>query len=59
MPKFSGYRRVEGMRDILATLQNISAKQKTILTVTQEEYDAIDPKDPNTIYLIKEDDQNP
>ena len=28
---------------------------KTILTVTQAEYDAIDPKDENTIYLIKED----
>ena len=40
---------------VISLLTEIKNKMKTILTVTQAEYDAIDPKDENTIYLIKED----
>lgn len=49
----------EGVADkldaVISLLTEIKNKMKTILTVTQAEYDAIDPKDENTIYLIKED----
>lgn len=42
--------------DTLVTLlTQINSKMKTILVVTQAEYDLIDPKDPNTIYLITQD----
>ena len=40
---------------IIDLLTQINSKMKTIVTLTQAEYDLIDPKDPNTIYLIKED----
>ena len=43
---------------IIDLLTQIKNKMKTILTVTQDEYDAIDPKDPDTIYLIVPD-ENP
>ena len=38
-------------------LTQINSKMKIILVVTQAEYDLIDPKDPNTIYLITQDTQ--
>lgn len=44
---------------IIDLLTQIKNKMKTILTVTQAEYDLIDPKDPDTIYLIVPDDNNP
>ena len=40
---------------VISLLTEIKNKMKTILTVTQAEYDAIETKDPNTIYLIKEE----
>ena len=43
---------------VISLLTEIKNKMKTILTVTQAEYDAIDPKDENTIYLIVPD-ENP
>ena len=42
---------------IVTLLTQINSKMKTILVVTQAEYDLIDPKDPNTIYLITQDTQ--
>lgn len=42
---------------IITLLTQINSKMKTILVVTQAEYNLIDPKDPNTIYLITQDTQ--
>jgi len=47
----------EKLDTVISLLTEIKNKMKTILTVTQAEYDAIDPKDENTIYLIKEEEE--
>lgn len=45
----------EKLDTVISLLTEIKNKTKTIITLTQAEYDAITEKDPNTIYLIKEE----
>lgn len=45
----------EKLDAVISLLTEIKNKTKTIITLTQDEYDAITEKDPNTIYLIKEE----
>lgn len=45
----------EKLDTVISLLIEIKNKTKTIITLTQDEYDAITEKDPNTIYLIKEE----
>ena len=40
---------------VISLLTEIKNKMKTILTVTQAEYDALETKDPSVIYIIKEE----
>ena len=47
----------EKLDTVISLLTEIKNKMKTILTVTQAEYDAIDPKDENTINIIKEEEE--
>ena len=45
----------EKLDTVISLLTEIKNKLKTIVTLTQAEYDALETKDPNTIYLIKEE----
>lgn len=40
---------------VISLLTEIKNKMKTILTLTQAEYDALETKDPSVIYIIKEE----
>ena len=49
----------EGVADkldtVISLLTEIKNKMKTIVTLTQAEYDALETKDPSVIYIIKEE----
>lgn len=45
----------EKLDAVISLLTEIKNKTKTIITLTRAEYDALETKDPNTIYLIKEE----
>lgn len=40
---------------VISLLTEIKNKMKTIVTLTQAEYDALETKDPSVIYIIKEE----
>ena len=40
---------------VVSLLTEIKNKMKTIITLTQAEYDALETKDPSVIYIIKEE----
>lgn len=45
----------EKLDTVISLLTEIKNKTKTIVTLTQAEYDAIETKDPSVIYIIKEE----